>query len=93
MLLLLLLHLLLLPHLSWGGGEEAERWRCPLVAPPPPITCTCTLPHTLRCDGSLGTLPLSSLLSSLTSLPPRHLTLLDLVLRWCMTATHTAASK
>jgi len=79
--LVLLLHLLLLPHLSWGGGGEGEGWRCPSVTPPPPITCTCSLPHTLRCDGSLGTLPLSSLLSSLTSLPPRHLTLLDLSVR------------
>jgi len=80
--------LLLLLHVSQatakGGGEG---WHCPSLAPSPSLSCSCDLPHTLRCDGDLPdgekkAEVLAKLVEQVASLPENtRVALLDLSVR------------
>jgi len=99
MLFNLLPLLLLLPCLAQatakGGGEG---WQCPSLAPFQSLSCSCDLPHTLRCDGDLPSggknNVLAKLVEQVASLPDnRRVALLDLSVRNLVTLPGRLLSK
>merc|ERR1719234_1180610 len=94
-----LLLLLLLPCLTQaadkGGGKG---WQCPSLAPSPSLSCSCDLPHTLRCDGDLPSgekdKVLAKLVEQVANLPEdRRVALLDLSVRNLVTLPGRLLSK
>ncbi|XP_021931325.1 insulin-like growth factor-binding protein complex acid labile subunit [Zootermopsis nevadensis] len=75
--MLALLFLLLLSSLVSGrNNTDKTPWRCPEITQPPAVTCSCDLPHTLRCTG--GSSALQVIAEALRGLvPPAAVSLLD----------------
>jgi len=96
---LLLLLLLLLPCLTQATGKGGGKgWQCPSLAPSPSLSCSCDLPHTLRCDGDLPSEEkdkvLAKLVEQVANLPEnRRVALLDLSVRNLVTLPGRLLSK
>lgn len=59
-----MLHVVLLAAVVAGRSE----WRCPDISRPPAVSCSCDLPHTLRCTGDRTALRVIG--EALRGLPP-----------------------
>ncbi|KAJ4448224.1 hypothetical protein ANN_10238 [Periplaneta americana] len=70
---------LLLLAMAAAAGE-APVWRCPDISQPPMASCSCDLPHTLRCTGDSSALSvIADVLRDLQ--PPATVSLLDCAVR------------
>ncbi|KAJ9599856.1 hypothetical protein L9F63_009896 [Diploptera punctata] len=69
--------LLLVPNLVSGrNNTDKIPWRCPEITQPPAVSCSCDLPHTLRCTGDNSALQvIAGALRGLV--PPASVSLLD----------------
>ena len=59
-MLTLPLLLLLVTLASGRNNTDKTPWRCPEITQPPAVSCSCDLPHTLRCIGDSSALQVRS---------------------------------
>lgn len=58
------------PRLREEAPSAAQQqWRCPEISQPPSVSCSCDIPHTLRCTGDSSALRIVA--ARLRDLPPR----------------------
>jgi hypothetical protein len=55
-MLTLSLLFLLVSLVSGRNNTDKTPWRCPEITQPPAVSCSCDLPHTLRCIGDSSAL-------------------------------------
>ncbi|PSN55203.1 hypothetical protein C0J52_00629 [Blattella germanica] len=75
-MLALVVPLLMLLGVASGRNSTTTPWRCPEITQPPAVSCSCDLPHTLRCTGDHSALQvIAAALRGLV--PPAAVSLLD----------------